>query len=61
MSQLQQLQETLKSLRLVETAKHLPILIREAEQNDHSFTQFLIDVTGTGGQESRTHIFLQYC
>ncbi|MEK5109508.1 ATP-binding protein [Cytobacillus sp. FSL K6-0129] len=45
MNQLQQLQETLKSLRLVETAKHLPILIREAEQNDHLFTQFLIDVT----------------
>jgi DNA replication protein DnaC len=45
MSQLQQIQDIMKALRLVETAKHLPHLIREAEQNDHSFTQFLLDVT----------------
>jgi DNA replication protein DnaC len=45
MSQLQQIQDIMKALRLVETAKHLPHLIREAEQKDHSFTQFLLDVT----------------
>lgn len=45
MSQIQQLQEVLKNLHLVETAKNLPTLIREAEKNDHSLTQFLLDVT----------------
>lgn len=45
MSQIQQLQDIMKGLRLVETAKHLPHLIREAEQKDLSFTQFLLDVT----------------
>jgi DNA replication protein DnaC len=45
MSQLQQLQDIMKILRLVETSKQLPHLIREAEQKDLSFTQFLLDVT----------------
>jgi DNA replication protein DnaC len=45
MSQLKPLQELLKTLRLSETANHLPTLIREAEQKDSSFTQFLLDVT----------------
>lgn len=45
MSQIQQLQDIMKTLRLVETAKHLPTLIRDAEQKDLSFTQFLLDVT----------------
>lgn len=45
MSQIQQLQEVLKNLHLVETANNLPTLIREAEKNDHSLTQFLLDVT----------------
>ncbi|MEK3992917.1 ATP-binding protein [Robertmurraya sp. FSL R5-0851] len=44
MSQFQQLQEKMKDLRLVETAKHLPYLIKEAEQKDHSYTQFLLDI-----------------
>ncbi|MFT4416530.1 ATP-binding protein, partial [Fredinandcohnia humi] len=44
MSQIQQLQDIMKTLRFVETAKHLPTLIREAEQQDLSFTQFLLDV-----------------
>jgi len=45
MSQLQQIQDIMKSLRLAETAKHLPHLIREAEEKDLSFTQFLLEVT----------------
>jgi DNA replication protein DnaC len=45
MKQIQQLQEMMKALRFVETAKHLPEIIREAEQNDLSYTQFLLDVT----------------
>ncbi|WP_299632747.1 ATP-binding protein, partial [Priestia megaterium] len=44
MSQLNQLQDLMKTLRLTETAIHLPTLIREAEQKDASFTQFLLDV-----------------
>lgn len=52
MSQLKQLQELLKSLRLSETANHLPLLIREAEQKDSSFTKFLLDV-GTYEQTRR--------
>lgn len=44
MSQLNQLQELMKNLRLTETANNLPALIREAEQKDLSFTQFLLDV-----------------
>ncbi|MGF6950209.1 DNA replication protein DnaC [Neobacillus sp. B4I6] len=44
MSQLQQLQEFMRTLRLSETANHLPSIIREAEQKDLSFTQFLLDV-----------------
>ncbi|MEH7376476.1 IS21-like element helper ATPase IstB [Neobacillus drentensis] len=31
-------------MRLSETANHLPAIIREAEQKDLSFTQFLLDV-----------------
>lgn len=34
----------MRSLRLSETANHLPTLIREAEQKDLSFTQFLLGV-----------------
>jgi DNA replication protein DnaC len=45
MSQLKPLQELLRTHRLSETANHLPTLIREAEQKDSSFTQFLLDVT----------------
>lgn len=45
MSQLSQLQELMKSLRLTETANHLPTLIREAEIKDSTFAQFLLDVT----------------
>jgi DNA replication protein DnaC len=44
MTQLNQLQELMKNLRLTETANNLPTLIREAEQKDLSFTQFLLDV-----------------
>nr|WP_085505196.1 IS21-like element helper ATPase IstB [Thalassobacillus devorans] len=44
MSQLNQLQDLMKTLRLTETANHLPTLLREAEQKDASFTQFLLDV-----------------
>lgn len=44
MSQLEQLQGVMKSLRLTESANHLPTLIQEAEQKDLSFTQFLLDV-----------------
>lgn len=44
MSQLNQVQDMMKTLRLAETANHLPALIKEAEQNDSSFTQFLLDV-----------------
>jgi DNA replication protein DnaC len=44
LSQLQQLQEFMRTLRLSETANHLPAIIREAEQKDLSFTQFLLDV-----------------
>lgn len=44
MSQLNQLQDLMRTLRLSETANHLPTLIREAEQKDLSFTQFLLDV-----------------
>lgn len=44
MSQLKQLQGLMKTLRLTETAKQLPILIREAERKDSSFTQFLSNV-----------------
>lgn len=34
----------MKTLRLTETAKQLPILIRDAVQEDSSFTQFLSEV-----------------
>lgn len=44
MSQLQQLQDLMRNLRLAETANKLPELIREAEKKDLSFTQFLLDV-----------------
>lgn len=44
MSQLEQLQNLMKTLRLTESANYLPTLIREAEQKDLSFTQFLLDV-----------------
>ncbi|UOQ87400.1 IS21-like element helper ATPase IstB [Gracilibacillus sp. SSPM10-3] len=35
----------MRTLRLAETANHLPKLIREAEEKEVSFTQFLLDVT----------------
>lgn len=44
MTQLNQVRDIMKTLRLAETANHLPTLIKEAEQNDSSFTQFLLDV-----------------
>ncbi|MEQ6376782.1 IS21-like element helper ATPase IstB [Bacillaceae bacterium S4-13-56] len=44
MSQLNQLQDMMRNLRLAETANHLPTLIRAAEEKDSSFTQFLLDV-----------------
>lgn len=44
MSLLNQLQDLMRCLRLSETANHLPTLIREAEQKDLSFTQFLLGV-----------------
>jgi DNA replication protein DnaC len=44
LSQLKQLQELMRTLRLAETANHLPALIREAEQKDLSFTQFLLEM-----------------
>ncbi len=34
----------MRNLRLAETANHLSTLIREAEEKDSSFTQFLLDV-----------------
>jgi DNA replication protein DnaC len=44
LSQLQQLQELMRTLRLSETANHLPEIIREAEKKDLSFTQFLFEI-----------------
>ena len=44
MSQLTELQGLVKSLRFVETANYLPEIIKEAEHNDHSYTQFLINI-----------------
>ncbi|MBF0706620.1 ATP-binding protein (plasmid) [Alkalihalobacillus hwajinpoensis] len=44
MSQFQQVQDLLRSLRLAETANQLPELIREAEKKNLSFTQFLLDL-----------------
>jgi hypothetical protein len=41
MSSLQELQQILKTLRLTETAKAIPDLIREAETKDASYTTFL--------------------
>lgn len=44
MSQLQSLQDTLKSLRLGETADYLPTLLEEAKENDSTHASFLMNV-----------------
>ncbi|WP_077324756.1 IS21-like element helper ATPase IstB [Virgibacillus siamensis] len=42
MKQLTTLQSKLKSLRLTETANHLPVLLQEAESNDETYASMLI-------------------
>ncbi|MBD8007713.1 IS21-like element helper ATPase IstB [Bacillus norwichensis] len=44
MSQLGQVQELLKSLRLTETSHAIPRLIKDAEVNNVSYTTFLLDI-----------------
>ncbi len=44
MNQLKKLQETLKSLRLGETADQLPVLLEEAEKEDNTYATFLMKV-----------------
>lgn len=44
MNQLKRLQETLKSLRLGETAEQLPVLLEAAEKNDDTYASFLMNV-----------------
>lgn len=44
MNQLKRLQETLKSLRLGETADQLPVLLEKAEKNDDTHANFLMDI-----------------
>ncbi len=44
MNQLKRLQDTLKSLRLGETAEQLPVLLEAAEKNDDTYASFLMDV-----------------
>lgn len=44
MNQLTTLQSKLKSLRLAETAEHLPVLIQEAESNDETYASLLMKV-----------------
>ncbi|UJL45800.1 IS21-like element helper ATPase IstB [Virgibacillus sp. NKC19-16] len=42
MNQLTTLQSKLKSLRLAETADHLPVLLQEAESNDETYASMLM-------------------
>lgn len=42
MNQLKTLQNKLKSLRLSETASHLPVLLEEARSNDETYASFLM-------------------
>ena len=44
MSIYKQLEETFKSLRLSETAEYLPELLKKAENQSLSYTQFLMEV-----------------
>lgn len=44
MSQLTNVQELLRVLRLTETASHLPILVKQAETNEVTYLRFLYDV-----------------
>lgn len=44
MNQLTTLQDTLKSLRLAETANHLSTLLEQAETNHETYTSFLLNV-----------------
>ena len=44
MNQLKVLQETLKSLRLGETAEQLPVLLEAAEKSDDTYAGFLMNV-----------------
>lgn len=44
MNQLTTLQSKLKSLRLAETADHLPVLLQEAESNDETYASLLMKV-----------------
>src|SRR5699024_11977072 len=44
MNQFQDLKDTLKSLRLGETADYLPTLLDKAETNDDTYATFLMDV-----------------
>ncbi|TCL52847.1 hypothetical protein EDD69_102254 [Thermolongibacillus altinsuensis] len=44
MSQLTNVQELLRVLRLTETTSHLPILVKQAETNEVTYLRFLYDV-----------------
>ena len=44
MNQLRTLQETLKTLRLGETAEQLPMLLEAAKKNDDTYANFLMNV-----------------
>lgn len=44
MNQLKILQETLKSLRLGETAEQLPVLLEKAEKEEDAYAGFLMNV-----------------
>lgn len=44
MTQMDQLQELMRTLRFSETSNHLTELIKQAEQNDASYTKFLLDI-----------------
>ncbi len=41
MSQLAKVQELLRTLRLTETASHLPVLVKQAETNEMTYLRFL--------------------
>jgi DNA replication protein DnaC len=45
MSHLTTAQERLKTLRLLESAHYLPILVKEAESNDMSYLSFLNSIS----------------
>uniref|UniRef100_UPI000557C358 ATP-binding protein n=1 Tax=Halalkalibacter hemicellulosilyticus TaxID=127886 RepID=UPI000557C358 len=44
MTQMNQLQKLMRTLRFVEASNHVTELIKKAEQNDASYTMFLLDI-----------------